>query len=54
MNPPSFKKKFVSFIGYIGWKMFCWSYPGGERQYLCDVLDDAERQAKSERNQQNP
>jgi hypothetical protein len=43
MNPPTLKEKIVEFIGHIGWKMFCWSYPGGEKAYLDDIYEDALR-----------
>lgn len=37
MGKLTLKEKIVGFIGHIGWKMFCWSYPGGENQYLLDM-----------------
>lgn len=36
MGQQTLKEKIVSYIGHIGWLMFCWSYYGGEKQYLAD------------------
>lgn len=43
MGKPTLKQRAVEFIGHIGWKLFCWSYDGGEEAYLHDVYEDAIR-----------
>lgn len=43
MGKQTLKEKIVEFIGSVGWKLFCWSYPGGEKQYLEDIYEDAIR-----------
>jgi hypothetical protein len=41
MGKQTLKQKLVGFIGHIGWRIFCWSYTGGEKQYLDDVQKEA-------------
>ena len=36
MGKETFKDKIIGFIGHIGWRLFCWSYAGGEEQYFID------------------
>ena len=43
MGKQTLKEKIVAYIGHIGWKLFCWSYDGGESQYLLYVYEDAKR-----------
>lgn len=40
MGKESIKDKLINFIGYIGWRMFCWSYPGGEDQFREDLYEN--------------
>ena len=49
MNPPTLKEKIVDLIGSIGWKLFCWSYQGGEKQYFLDIQEDIMRTEESDR-----
>ncbi len=50
MGKESLKDKVIRFIGHIGWKLFCWSYKGGEKQYLDDVYEDAVMQSTIPKN----
>jgi hypothetical protein len=34
------KDKLRGIIGNIGWKLFVWSYPGGQSQYLDDIYHE--------------
>ena len=44
MGKLTLKDMLKQFIGHIGWKLFCWNYPGGEQQYLDDVYITAVRE----------
>lgn len=50
MGEPSFRFKVRMFIGGIGWRLFLWSIKMTQDEYFECVIEDARREAMSEKN----